>query len=205
MTLKKTSVTKHLSHAKHDIAKGTASFRSAANHIAAAIKAGATQAEAAAKVGKSQPWVNRLLKWKENGFKEGGPFADDHARAIISAANNPPEQTRRVFISGAAPPETRTLAVPYYPMKVPEPEPKVVRLQITRESKAPVDYSEEVAAAMPVLEKLARLEQVATELITEIKIQGGIVGAGKDVECRIMEVANKLWTSAAHPPVRRFN
>ena len=69
MTSKKASVTKHLSHAKRDIAAGTASFCSAANHIAAAIAAGATQAEAAAKVGKSQPWVSRLLKWRDGGFK----------------------------------------------------------------------------------------------------------------------------------------
>jgi hypothetical protein len=58
----------------------------AAEHIAAAVEAGATQAEAAAKVGKSQPWVNRLLKWRAGGFKDGGPFAEDHARAIISVA-----------------------------------------------------------------------------------------------------------------------
>ena len=93
MTSKKANVAKHLTLAKRAVAQGDASFRSAANHIAAAIKAGATQAEAAAKVGKSQPWVNRLLKWRENGFKEGGPFADDHARAIISGANNPASQT----------------------------------------------------------------------------------------------------------------
>jgi hypothetical protein len=83
----------HLSHAKRDIAAGTASFRSAANHIAAAIQVGATQAEAARAVGKSQPWVNRLLKWREGGFKEDGPFHADHARVIISAANNPPTRT----------------------------------------------------------------------------------------------------------------
>src|ERR1700752_2957118 len=92
-------IAKHLSHAKRDIGQGTASFRSAANHIAAAIKVGATQTEVAAKVGKSQPWVNRLLKWRENGFKEGGPFADDHARAIISAANNPQIRTLPVQVT----------------------------------------------------------------------------------------------------------
>jgi len=72
---------------------------------------------------------------------------------------------------------------------------------------APVDHSEEIAAVTPppLLGKLARLEQVATELVAEIEVHGGIVGAGKDVECRIMEVANRLWTLAAHPPVRRFN
>ena len=94
-----TTVAKHLSHAKRDIAQGTASFRSAANHIAAAIKAGATQAEVAGKVGKSQPWVNRLLKWREGGFKEGSPFAADHAHAIISAANNPEPAQRIVDVN----------------------------------------------------------------------------------------------------------
>jgi hypothetical protein len=62
-------IAKHLSHAKRDIAQGTASFRSAAHHIDVAIKAGATQTEAAVKVGKSQTWVNRLLKWREASRK----------------------------------------------------------------------------------------------------------------------------------------
>jgi hypothetical protein len=134
-----------------------------------------------------------VLRWRENGFKEGGPFADDHARAIISGANNPPTTTRAVVV-----PLTR--------VEVPKPEPKVVHLQILREPpKAPVDYSEEVATAMPVLQSLARLEQVATELTTEVELYGGIVGVGKDVERRIMAVVNKLWSSANHPPVRRSN
>jgi hypothetical protein len=99
--------------------------------------------------------------------------------------------------------------VPFTRVEVPEPEPRVIQFPISREpSEAPVDHSEEIAAVTPpppLLGKLARLEQIATELVAEIEVHGGIVGAGKDVECRIMEVANKLWTSAAHPPVRRFN
>jgi hypothetical protein len=69
-------VKKHLAAAKADIARGTSAFRSAAAHIAAAVEAGATQAEVAAKVGKSQPWVSRLLKWRDGGFESSGPF--DH-------------------------------------------------------------------------------------------------------------------------------
>jgi hypothetical protein len=81
------SVAEHLSLAKRDIANGYNSLRSASEHIAAAIKTGATQADAAARIGKSQPWVNRLLLWRSGGFKDGGPFAADHAKEKISRAN----------------------------------------------------------------------------------------------------------------------
>lgn len=102
-TSKKVSASKHLTLAKHDIARGTTAFRSAANHIAAAIQAGATQAEVAAKVRKSQPWVSRLLKWRDTGFKAGPfdhvensrlgllyyPEADQEQLANITSGNNP--------------------------------------------------------------------------------------------------------------------
>lgn len=45
------SVAEHLSIAKRDIAAGDSSLRSAAEHIAAAIEAGATQVDVAAIVG----------------------------------------------------------------------------------------------------------------------------------------------------------
>lgn len=45
------SVAEHLSIAKRDIAAGDLSLRSAAEHIAAAIEAGATQVDVAAIVG----------------------------------------------------------------------------------------------------------------------------------------------------------
>jgi hypothetical protein len=82
-----TSVAEHLSCAKRDIAAGDKSLRSAADHIAAAKEGGATQADVASTVGKSQPWVSRLLKWRDGGFKDGGPFADDNAKAKISRTN----------------------------------------------------------------------------------------------------------------------
>jgi hypothetical protein len=87
------SVVKHLKAAKADIAAGTASFRSAAQHVAAAIKAGATQTQAADALGKSQPWVSRLLKWREAGFP-GNPF-DHPAGEVITAVINPGEPTAR--------------------------------------------------------------------------------------------------------------
>ena len=112
-------IVKHLKLAKADIVAGTVSFRSAANsfrsaanHIHAAVEAGATQAEAAATVGKSQSWVNRLLKWRAGGFKDGGPFAEDHARTIISAANNSEEPIETVNPHGHAFPHAKLYNVP---------------------------------------------------------------------------------------------
>ena len=93
-----TTIEDHLSAARRDIAAGEASMRSAANHIAAAVEAGATQAQAAKQVGKSQSWVNRLLKWRASGFEDSSPFTADNANAaivsdfkkkIISGTNNP--------------------------------------------------------------------------------------------------------------------
>jgi hypothetical protein len=82
----------HLRQAKHDLAdaekllrNGMASCRSAAEHIAAAIDQGATQCEVAKAIGKSQPWVNSLLKWFKAGDLDGstGPFAIASRQARI--------------------------------------------------------------------------------------------------------------------------
>jgi hypothetical protein len=91
MTTKSTSKSnvKLLKQAKADFAAGEASFRSAANRIAEAISCGATQAEAAKLVGKSQPWISRLLKWRTDGFK-GGPF--EHPDHFITQGNNPAKE-----------------------------------------------------------------------------------------------------------------
>jgi hypothetical protein len=72
------SIAEHLSCAKHDIAAGDKSLRSAADHIAAAIELGASQRNVAATVGKSAAWVNRLLFWRTSGFLANGPFVDDN-------------------------------------------------------------------------------------------------------------------------------
>jgi hypothetical protein len=80
-TMSKKTVSQHLSEAKRDIAAGEKSYRSAANHIAAAQDQGATQRDIAAKVGKSAMWVNDLLQWRKGGFKEDSPFDAGHAKA----------------------------------------------------------------------------------------------------------------------------
>jgi hypothetical protein len=72
------SIAEHLSLAKRDIASGDKSFQSAAEHIAAAIALGSTQRDAAATVGKSVAWINRVLKWKDSGFAASGPFTEDN-------------------------------------------------------------------------------------------------------------------------------
>jgi hypothetical protein len=70
------SVAEHLSIAKGDVAAGESRLRNAAEHIAAAIEAGATQRDAAATIGKSAAWINALLKWRTDGFKET-PFGPE--------------------------------------------------------------------------------------------------------------------------------
>jgi hypothetical protein len=93
-----TLIAEHLAQAKRDIAAGEHSLRSAAEHIAAAVAAGATQMRVASAVGKSQAWVNRMLKWRTGGFDEGGPFAADNSKAkIISRTNKSakPDQLSR--------------------------------------------------------------------------------------------------------------
>ena len=82
----------HLSAAKQDIAAGDASLRSAADHIYAAIEAGARQVDVAATVNKSQAWISRLLAWRANNFLAAGPFADEskakRQRANYQAPDN---------------------------------------------------------------------------------------------------------------------
>jgi hypothetical protein len=63
-----------LIRAKNAIQAGEKSLRSAAEDIAAAQAKGATQREIAAAVGKSLGWVNRLLKWRSEGYKNATPF-----------------------------------------------------------------------------------------------------------------------------------
>jgi hypothetical protein len=190
----------HLSSAKRDIAAGTKSFRSAANHIAGAIAAGATQTEAAAKVGKSQPWVSQLLKWKAAGFKAGGPFAADHARAIISAANNPTraahirdgyhhvEEQRELNSDGTPFDGLRRV----YVKRVSDPEPKepiIVSASVVQD-----DQQAKVVHLVPqsLLEKVATLEKAAADLCLSVQLHGGITVAGEAIEDRIAAVVDKL-------------
>lgn len=84
-----------ISRAKHNIGIGetsrTASFRAAAEDIARACDQGAKQREVAEGVGKSVAWVNRLLKWRKDGYI-GAPFADKVVQGVKKepAALEPP-------------------------------------------------------------------------------------------------------------------
>jgi hypothetical protein len=62
---------------KSEIADNDRSMRAATEYLLKAVDLGATQRMAADKVGKSESWVNRLLKWGRGGFKDTGPFSTD--------------------------------------------------------------------------------------------------------------------------------
>jgi hypothetical protein len=63
-----------LDRAKHAIDSGEMSLHAAAEDIAAAQEQGATQREIAEAVGKSAAWVNRLLQWRQSGYRDGTAF-----------------------------------------------------------------------------------------------------------------------------------
>lgn len=65
---------RHLTAAKAAIKAGEKSAREAADHLAAALRAGETQASIALAVGKSEPWVSRMLTWQKACFPTDTPF-----------------------------------------------------------------------------------------------------------------------------------
>lgn len=84
-----------INRAKRHIGNGEtsriSSFRAAADDIALACDKGAKQREVARGIGKSVAWVNRLLKWRKDGFV-GAPFADKAVQGVNKkpAALDPP-------------------------------------------------------------------------------------------------------------------
>lgn len=72
------TVAKLLNEAKQVISSSDtalcSSMRKAAELVAAAQARGASQRKIAAAVNKSPGWVNRLLKWRLNGYRDGTPF-----------------------------------------------------------------------------------------------------------------------------------
>jgi hypothetical protein len=66
--------TELLGRAKRAIESGENSLHSAAEDIAAAQAQGATQRQIAEAVGKSAAWVNRLLAWRQSGYRDGTAF-----------------------------------------------------------------------------------------------------------------------------------
>lgn len=73
------SIPELLSLAKTEIAAGEKSMRKAAEYIAAAQAKGARQTAIARELGKSQSWVNRLLRWHSEGCI-GDAFGRSHHR-----------------------------------------------------------------------------------------------------------------------------
>jgi hypothetical protein len=84
-----------LSRAKQAIESGETSLHAAAEDMAAAQEQGATQRQIAEAVGKSAAWVNRLLKWRQSGYRDVTPFGPQ-ARANRKRAGRvqSPEQKR---------------------------------------------------------------------------------------------------------------
>jgi hypothetical protein len=68
------TIEENLDCAKRHIEAGETNLRAAAEHLAAARKQGASQRQMAGRLGKSPPWVNRLLKWHDDGYGDETPF-----------------------------------------------------------------------------------------------------------------------------------
>jgi len=81
-----------LKMARLEISAGQEQLQLAAEHIAAARDRGATQRQIAAEVGKSAAWVNRLLQWRESGYREETPFGP---QSKASRARHPVQSAER--------------------------------------------------------------------------------------------------------------
>lgn len=90
------TITENLDRARRHIEAGDTRLRAAAEHLAAARKQGATQRQMARGVGKSAPWVNRLLQWHDNGYVDETPFGPQ-AKASRQKAKHvqAPEQNKQ--------------------------------------------------------------------------------------------------------------
>ena len=93
------TVTNHLEQAKHCIAHGVSSLREAAEHIAKArrLVSKLTQRAIAEHIGMSAAWVNRLIRWKSEGYKGETPFGPQSKEsrkkaAAVQATKHPPEK-----------------------------------------------------------------------------------------------------------------
>ena len=89
------SVTELLSRARRAIESGEASLRAAAEDIAVAQEQGATQRQIAEAVGKSAAWVNRLLAWRRQGYRDDTPFGPQEKAKRQRARVQATEQKKR--------------------------------------------------------------------------------------------------------------
>jgi hypothetical protein len=112
---------------KSEIADNDRSMRAATEYLLKAVDLGATQRMAAEKVGKSESWVNRLLRWGRNGFKDTGPFSTDAKAKRVRTAKNirrlkkaVEDKPRGIGDNGPPLDETPAAAPITEPMKTPE-------------------------------------------------------------------------------------
>jgi hypothetical protein len=95
-----------LKRAHQAIKNGESSLRRAAEDIAAAHQLGATQRQIADAVGKSSAWVNRLLKWRRNGYADETPFGPEakakRARACVQATEQNTGKTIQTGVTASS-------------------------------------------------------------------------------------------------------
>ena len=96
-------ITNLLDKAMRAITAGETHFRFAADHLAQARKLGASQRQSAKAIGKSPAWVNRLLKWRDNGCKDAPFGPKSQARNNVRRVLRQPQQSPR---GRTAPPTT---------------------------------------------------------------------------------------------------
>ncbi len=79
------------SKARRAIESGESKFREAAELLAKAAKLGATQRQSAKAIGKSPAWVNKLLTWRDGGYKDTpfGPQSKAKRAAAVKATKQP--------------------------------------------------------------------------------------------------------------------
>jgi hypothetical protein len=82
-----------LKQARLAIEAGEKSLKQAAEHLATARQAGASQRQMAEAVGKSAAWVNRLLKWREEGYEDDTPFGPESKAKRAGVGVQAPERS----------------------------------------------------------------------------------------------------------------
>src|ERR1700749_4806918 len=109
-TLAGMNITALLDRAKGAIAAGESHLRKAAELIAQAQDAGATQRQIAKRTGKSQSWISQLMAWRKGGYK-GGAFERSHKARTISRANQTKPTRRPMTAAEAEAMRARAVAV----------------------------------------------------------------------------------------------
>jgi len=97
-----------LARAKDAIDAGETSLRAAAEDLALAGTLGMSQRAIGDAVWKSAAWVNRLLKWRESGYRTVTPFG---AQSKASRRRASRVQSTKHHRGASAPPRAGTLAL----------------------------------------------------------------------------------------------